>query len=212
MGSVTDSIAKWFEVNNASVRVNVVDPRGTGTVALFPFYLIWALVEVALLRSLSRRAIIHIQMSERMSVVRKGAFVILGRILGCATILHHHGAEFEMFYLQANPLLAGWIRKIANLAQVNIVLGRNAANFLIGTVGVPSDKVVVTANAVPDLRPAVMNAKKKPQDSAGIQPRAWRLLLLANLSPRKGVSEFLEAVARLRSKGRQVIAILWGGK
>ncbi|MBQ0820539.1 glycosyltransferase family 4 protein [Microvirga sp. HBU67558] len=211
IGSVTDGIARWIEINDVDVRVSVLDPRGEGTVLLSPLYLISAFVQAIFLSIISRRVIFHVQVSERTSVIRKGIFVFLGRLLRKRTILHHHGAEFESFYLGANQSLMLWTKSIVTMAHVNIVLGRKAAEFLVDIVGATPSRVCVLPNAVSDLRSHVQSIRQRSVSASHPQSGATNLLLLANLSPRKGVSEFLAALSELHAEGIPVHAVLCGG-
>jgi glycosyltransferase involved in cell wall biosynthesis len=185
------------------MAVHVVDPRGRGSALLWPWFLAGAVVRVLMLRARGQAQVMHLQVSERSSFIRKGLMLFIGRGVGMRVVLHHHGAELIPFYRAAAGPMRRWVRLVVCRADANIVLGERWRSFLVDEVGLRRDRVVVLHNAVPDHRTR--------QGGAGpVAGAEVRFLLLAHLSPRKGISEFLAAFQRLRQQGLAVRATLAG--
>ena len=130
----------------------------------------------------------------------------LARLLGIPVVVHHHGAEFLNVMDKAGALARWWSGSLVRAADCNIVLGRPWRDYLIERMGVPSDRVVLLYNAVADRFGAEEAASRAADGAAGV-----RVLMLANLSERKGVSQLLEAIAAIHSEGRPIDAALVGG-
>lgn len=201
MGSVTRAMAEWLTAQRPGITVHLLDPRGNGPAWLWPFHFAAAAARLIVIRLGGKASILHLQVSERSSLIRKGLLLALGRALGLRTVLHHHGAEFIPFHRAAGRLMRRWVAWTGAATDLNIVLGERWRSFLVEEVGVDAGKVVTLYNATADLGPA---------RTARAACR-WHFLLMANLSPRKGVGEFLAAVALLASQGRDVTATIAGG-
>ena len=207
MGTVTRLIADEIDGSGTGLRAAVLDPRGAGSGMLWPPYFGRAAARLLAWCLVGRVALVHLQVSERSSFLRKGALLWLARLFGCPTVLHHHGAELITTYRTGRAIFRPVIRWSVRAASVNLVLGERWRAFLTTELGVPADRVRVLFNATPDLweGPAPFSAE------AALAGREPTLLLLANLSPRKGVGEMLDATARLRAAGRPIRLILAGG-
>lgn len=201
IGSVTRTMKGWIDVNCPDVRVDVLDPRGEKKFNLSIIYLPLMILRLIFIRIFHKSEILHLQVSENFSFPRKGVLLFLGRFLGMGVVLHHHGAEFVPFFRRSSPRMQAFVRAMINAAEVNIVLGEASRRFLINEVSVPASQVVVRFNAAADVG---KSAYANPQGS-------WQFLLVANLSPRKGVKELLHAVAQLAHSGAPVSLTLAGG-
>lgn len=202
MGAVTQLMAQQFRSRYPESPVTVIDPRGHGSIAETPHQTMRALMQ---LRAAAKRGanVLHLQVSERSSFLRKGLLALAGRRLGMTVILHHHGAELIPFYRNAAKGMQYYVRQVVGLADVNIVLGHIWSRFLIDELGAPSQKVIVLRNGVPDLAAMV---SRDPSPGYRI-----RLLSLAQLCERKGTGEILRALSELKTRGLEVEAVLAGG-
>jgi glycosyltransferase involved in cell wall biosynthesis len=203
MGTVTRLVSEWLQNSGSQASVQVVDPRGDGSTWLFPFYLMVALFQILWARIWNGADILHLQVSERGSFLRKGVILLLGKSLGMKTILHHHGAELITFFQSASPSIQRFTAWIARLADLNIVLGLHWKSFIVEKMHVSPDKVVVLYNATTD--------KPRAQAVFNDGSNLPHLLLMANLSKRKGVSEFLQSVARIKNDGQHLKVTISGG-
>ncbi len=206
MASVTRTMADWIEAAG-DLDVFVVDARGRGSSWLWPFYFCKAAAKIAWLGLRRKASILHLQVSERNSFIRKGLLQDLGRALGMIVLLHHHGAELIPFYRSTNRAMRWWTRRTVLRADYNVVLGERWNTFLCDEVGASVDRVGVLYNGSVDLGPSVAALGVRPTRPAG----TLHVLVMANLSPRKGIGEFLATVKRLRDEGIAISATLAGG-
>lgn len=163
----------------------VLDPRGTGHVAWSPFFLAATLLRILWLSATRTVDVIHVNIAERGSVVRKGIVVALARLIGKPVLLHAHGAELIGFYERLPAAAQRAVAWVFKSAQCNVVLGEPWRRFLIDQLGVPVERVRVLYNAVPEPR-----VPRQPNGVGGC-----RLLFLGRLGERKGARELLEALA-----------------
>ncbi|KAA2234778.1 glycosyltransferase family 4 protein [Salinarimonas soli] len=201
MGTVTRLMAEGLRRDHPGLPVRVIDPRGHGSVAATPWRTARGLLELRAAAGAGAN-ILHLQVSERLSFLRKGAFALAGRALGMTVVLHHHGSELIPFYRSASPGVQRWVRQVARTADLNLALGDLWADFLRAEVEVAPEKVAVLRNGVPDLAEGVT---RPPRADA-----PFKILSVAELSERKGTTQLLEAVAAIARRGVPVEATLAG--
>lgn len=61
-------------------------------------YFMWAYIKILCLALIGKVDIVHLHTAERGSFFRKAFLVQTFNILGIKTVMHHHAAEFELFY------------------------------------------------------------------------------------------------------------------
>ncbi|NNM71285.1 glycosyltransferase family 4 protein [Enterovirga aerilata] len=203
MGTVSRLIADGLEGAGSGYGAVILDPRGAGSPWLWPAFFLGVCGRLGWLWARARLSVLHLQVSERSSFIRKGLLLALGRALRVPVVLHHHGAELIPTYAGGPRWLRAIMRRTIRGADLNIVLGDVWRRFLVEEIAADPAKVVVLANASADL-----GSRSPPEPSQGARPG---LLMLANLSPRKGVGELLAALARLREEGLDVPTMLAGG-
>lgn len=203
MGRVTGYIVDQLRATGCDPVV--LDTRGGGHVALSPFRLAAALGRLAGLGLMRRAGVVHINVSERGSVVRKALVLATARALGLPTVMHLHGANF-VEYFESGPLARGLSRWLFSRSDRVVVLGNGWRDYLVQTVGIAAGKVHVLHNAVPDIAPTPGHALPPPETTG----RPLRLLILANLCERKGIGTALQAAARLKERGVR-FRLLFGG-
>jgi glycosyltransferase involved in cell wall biosynthesis len=209
MGTVSRTIKECAVNSGSDYEVRIIDPRGEGHISKSVFYFPYALLQLFAYRLSLGSGILHLQVSERTSFIRKLCLCLLGKGLGMKVVLHHHGAELIQ-YIEGS---SGLIKQVNDLAvkqaDANVVLGEIWQEFLIDTYRLDPDTVHVIRNGVPDL-----GGKLSEKRSAYLKdkdPNSHRLLLLANLSERKGVSDLLQAVSKVVSQGYDVELNCVGG-
>lgn len=205
MGTVTRLLTKALQERLPAIPIIVLDPRGDGLVYLFPFYFLWSLLRLVSIHVRHGIDVLHLNVSERLSIPRKAFFLVYGRIFQIPVVLHHHGAEFIPEFHNRSSLYRAIVRWVVQRADLNIVLGQVWADFLICHLGASRDQVVLLYNAVPD--PGIDLSLER----RGVAERPLTLLMLANLSPRKGVGELLKALRIVIDLGQPVHLILAGG-
>ncbi|TRY32836.1 glycosyltransferase family 4 protein [Aliiglaciecola sp. M165] len=198
MGTVTKNIKDYIE-NSSSDEVRVFDSRGEVGFALSFLFFFKALVGVFSELLFSKQpTLLHINVSERFSFVRKAAFIALARGFKVKTILHHHGAELIPFYEGASPLKRRITEYCITRTDCNLVLGEKWRRFIIESV--PNHAPIeILYNAVP--RKVVADGKSS----------AMSLSMIANLSERKGVVIMLEAIAKVKNSLDVRVDFLGGG-
>ncbi len=164
----------------------LIESRGRGPAILS----IWPLLRAAWTiwrRAAAARApvLLHVNMAERGSVLRKGLLLCLGRALGVRTILHLHAAEIMAFYERLGPFGRARVRGVFRNADTCIVLGQGMALWVQARLGVPASRIEMVRNGVPS--PLLLPFPG---------PRArTTLLFLGNLQARKGLGDLLVALS-----------------
>lgn len=183
MARVVDGLidASRSAAGSSAAPLVALDTRGQGSAAGSLVVLLGAMR--VLIAARKNVAGVHIHLAERLSLLRKGALMLMCRALGMPTIVHLHAAQFAPFYRQL-PAPARWLtRRLLQLPACLIVLGQRASQFMTDEVGVPAQRVRIVPNGVPAPRIA-------RQRDAAIR----RVLFVGNLSERKGVSDLLQAL------------------
>ncbi len=171
--------------SDADLPLVVVDTYGPGSRALMPLYFAAAMARIAADGARGRIGVLHIHMSERLSVLRKGALVHLGKSLGIPVVLHLHGADFADYCRALPPRRRRWVEQMMSRAEVVVVLGEHWRRFVRDELQVDDRRIVVLHNAVPgpDTVPT--------RDESG----ACSILFLGEIGERKGVPVLLAALA-----------------
>lgn len=178
----------------------LIDPRGPGSLALAPFYLLASLVR--LVRERGRLDLMHLNVAGRGSTVRKVVLALWAELLRLPTIVHLHDFDYPADYARRPHWQKRLVRRMFDRARLCLVLAARDRAFLEQTLGIPSERILIRPNAVPDPGPP-------PQRARGEDP--LRLLFLGHLSARKGVPELLAALARPRLRSRAWELVLAGG-
>lgn len=203
MGRVKDYIlasppdcARRFQFEALLMR----DHRG----AHFSVMLLLAAVGRLLAAALpGRAALLHVQMGDRGSILRKGLLVCFARFCGVPALLHLHAVELEELYARSSGLVRALIRVPFAAATSIIVLGERQRRWLVETVGIAAAKVDVLTNGVPSL--------DEPPHRTVRVGEPCRILFLGNLIERKGVSDLIVALADVNRSESGWEAVLAGG-
>lgn len=130
---------------------------------------------------------VHVNMAERLSMVRKGIIVTTCHLLRVPVVIHLH-AQTKTFY-RSLPLFAqDMVRWMFSLASSVVVIGSGPRRFVIEDLGVDPKKVDIVINGVPG--PAAAPERRIAAD--GIR----RVLFVGRLTELKGVGDLLEALAK----------------
>ena len=187
----------WYSTSTwpagSAFVMRVVDSYGPGQKAVMPFYVIAALGSVLWLLVWGRVDVLHVNLSHRLSVLRKGMFVFVGNLFRVPVIIHMHGSQFIPYVTAVGPRRRRWITGLLRRASRVLVLGSYARNFLIEKMEVDAAKIIVASNAVPDV--GRMGDRDNPCCS---------LLFLGQVGERKGMSVLLKALA-----GPQMSCLPW---
>jgi glycosyltransferase involved in cell wall biosynthesis len=182
-GGMGRSMEYLAEAAPAGFAFTFIESRGQGRAAWSAFFAARAALCVTIRSCNGRRNILHVNMAERGSVLRKSFFLYLGRILGVPTVLHLHAAEMAPFYDSLALLPRRLLRLTLQRADAVIVLGRAHAAWVRVVAGVAADRITIVPNGVAAPAPAATPASRGD------------LLFLGNLVARKGVTDLLCALA-----------------
>ena len=169
------------------VTVAFVTTRGPGSIVASPLYLIMAILNLAALRLAGRADLLHINLGQKGSTLRKLTICGTARLLGTPYVLHLHGAGYRDYWDRANPVLARAIEAMFVRAAAVIVLGSVWSDYI--RCKVPEATVVVLPNATP--------APDSPPPRLGrAEPH---MLFLGEVGPRKGVLELIAALKHIEA-------------
>lgn len=179
-----------------------LDTRGNGSAVASMGVLFRALWRIVVGR-ISRRLVgVHVNMAERLSVFRKAVIIVVCRLMRIPVVLHLHAAQLPQFY-QKLPYGMRWVvRWVFSLPAQCIVLGEAARDFVVKELRVRPEKVTIVRNGVPG--PVL---PRRIPDTADLK----EVLFLGNLSERKGVSDFLRALAAAGFDAKRLHVSLAGG-
>jgi glycosyltransferase involved in cell wall biosynthesis len=179
--------AQKSEVPPEAAELRALETRGAAGALFSLWMLAKALVIIVRGRVSGQLVGIHVNMAERLSVVRKGAVIVLSRALGIPVVLHLHAAELHHSYPRLPKPLQAMTRWVFSLPASCVVLGTAAQRFVVDELRVPSSRVEIVFNGVP----APTAPRRITKENA-----VKRLLFVGNLSERKGVTDLLKALSR----------------
>ena len=146
-------------------------------------YFMWAYIKILCLALIGKVDIVHLHTAERGSFFRKAFLVQTFNILGIKTVMHHHAAEFELFYTSLSERRKKYVRHILELTDLNIVLGEEFAQLLRNKASKAKVKVLYNAVGTYSYNPYNKDARN--------------ILFLGVLCERKGVYNLLQAIKLL---------------
>jgi glycosyltransferase involved in cell wall biosynthesis len=185
-----------------SPELRVLDTRGGGPVLFTPVVLIAALFQLFWARLTGRVAGVHVNMAERLSVVRKGLIVVVAHHIGLPTVLHLHAAQLPQFYRSLPSWAKRLLRYVFSVADEVVVLGHASKRFVADVLQVPETRITILINGVPG--PA---KRLEPRHHDG----PVHIVFLGNLLERKGVTDLLNALGRQELAELQWKATFAGG-
>jgi len=192
--------AQGADPDERHARLQPLDTRGCGSAAASLWVLARAMGRLVRGRLDGRLAGVHVNMAERLSLVRKSALIALCRLLGIPVVLHLHAAQLHHAYRRFPRPLQRAVRWIFHLPRTVIVLGHASAEFVSRELGVPPSRVEIVINGVPD-----------PVVPRRVPGAVRRVLFVGNLMERKGVSDLLRALADPRLADLPLQATFAGG-
>ncbi|MEY2619163.1 MAG: hypothetical protein RL522_2165 [Pseudomonadota bacterium] len=186
-------------------RLRPLDTRGARGAAWSLAVLVLALGRLVQGRLGGRLAGVHVNMAERLSLVRKSLVVAACHALGVPVVLHLHAAQLHRAWPRFPTPARALVRWVFSLPACCIVLGRESADFVHRELRVPADRIEVVINGVPEP------ARRAPAPRPCKRHAPPRLLFVGNLSARKGVPELLRALALAPLASLPVHLTLAGG-
>lgn len=166
-----------------NVRITFIPTHIETNKYLLMAYFSIAYIRILCLALLGKIDIAHLHVAERGSFYRKAFILQTLKRLGVKVILHHHGAEFDLFYNGLSDKRKEYVNKILRMADLNIVLSQRLVQMIKGKS--PEAKVEVLYNAVnvPQTNPYDL--------------QSHNVLFLGRLGHRKGTYDLLKVIRRI---------------
>ena len=184
--SVIRNYLEYKDWNNVKIKFIPTHKEGSKLYKMFYFFISLIKIDMSLL--LKKYDIAHIHVSERGSIFRKCMVINHIKFLSKKTkiVLHHHGAEIDMFYDSLNNKKKEKVNNMLKKADVNIVL----SNRLIDTIKSkqPEARVEVLYNAVNTYDKNMYN------NDGNI------ILFLGRLGQRKGTYDVLDVLKEIKNE------------
>ena len=184
------------------IGFTLVESRGGGSALFSAVHVARAAGTLIKLAAWRKQFIVHVNVGEGASVLRKGVLLTLARWLGMRTLIHLHAADMFGFHARLPRSLQWGVGALFRKADACVVLGPTWRDWLTGQLGVEPSRVHIVRNGVP--QPQVARSKAGGAD--------FVLLFLGNLLPRKGVVDLLHAVAALHSAVPWRLVMAGGGE
>lgn len=166
-----------------NVRITFIPTHIETNKYLLMAYFSIAYIRILCLALLRKIDIAHLHVAERGSFYRKAFILQTLKRFGVKVILHHHGAEFDLFYNGLSGKRKEYVNKILRMADLNIVLSQRLVQMIKGKS--PKAKVEVLYNAV-----------NVPQTNP-YDIQSHNVLFLGRLGHRKGTYDLLEVIRRI---------------
>jgi len=174
------------DIRASAAELRPLDTRGSGRASYSAWVLTTALAKLVRGRLGGQLRGVHINMAERLSLIRKSVVVVTCRLLGVPVVLHLHAAQLHHAYRRMASPMQAVIRWIFSLPTCVVVLGQSAHKFVTEDLGVPPSKVEIVINGVPGPSAA------RRVNAAG---STKRLFFLGSDWERKGLFDLLKALA-----------------
>jgi glycosyltransferase involved in cell wall biosynthesis len=147
-----------------------------------------------------RPAVVHMHVSQRTSVLRKGLLGLLARSRGVPVVMHLHGSEFLDWFDGLSRPTRAIVRALLRPHRL-IVLSETLRGAYSSRLGVPDEQIVALTNPVewPEVLPR------------GAHDGPVLALFLGRFGARKGIYDVVDACARLAPDGRRRLRLVAAG-
>jgi len=171
----------------AGVQFEMVESRGGGHAVLSLWHSPGAALRILHAATYKNPTIVHFACGDGGSVARKGALLMLARLLGLPTILHLHAADAGAFRAGMSHHGRAIIAFLFRRASHCIVLSPFWCQWLVQDLGVKPDRVSIILNGVP-----------QPQVARIYGSGPFTFLFAGNLLARKGLPDLLHALGAMQ--------------
>ena len=192
------------------LQYRIVDSRGPWFIGASPLcvcgaavYLAQAALALVVAGCSSRPCLAHVNITGRGSTIRKLILLTVARAFGVRYVLHLHDYDYAAYYRGQGAFFQRRIATAFRHAAMVLVLSRRDREVIAQLFDLPSERIAILHNAVPDPA-AEVNRRRLPGEPC-------HLLFLGYLSERKGVPELLRALASLPPETASWRATLAGG-
>lgn len=202
MGRVKDYILQSAMAKSGPARFEALVTRDERGAAFSLLLVARAILMIWWARLTGRLAFVHVNFGDRGSAFRKGLIILASRLVGAPTLLHLHAAELVEFYAEGPAWRRFALRLPFRAATAVTVLGALWRDWLVRDLGINPRKIDVLYNGVP--------VEPTPRRFSGDPGRIRQILFLGLLTERKGLSDFLAALAALPVSAQPWRAIVAG--
>lgn len=173
------------EFYNHAVALKYIPTFVVGSSYRRALFALWAYIRIFFQLVFNRPQILHVHMSEKGSVYRKGIAMNMASHFKCKILIHMHGAEFQIWYNQLSQEKKRRVKSILNLAEKVIILGEYWKKFISSLV--PEERIEVVYNAV-------------PHQEKIYNPDGKTILFLGAVGKRKGAYDLVTALSAVKEK------------
>ena len=147
--------------------------------------------------------VVHVHMASYASFSRKASLLGMARLFGCGTIVHVHGAGFDLFFDESPPVRKRAITHTLESAGLVSALSNEWKSRLLAIA--PKATIRVLMNPVVCEEFAGVAAERPD-----VPPDGGTILFLGAFGRRKGVFDLIEAGAKIAERRPHVVFELGG--
>ncbi|MEH2155618.1 glycosyltransferase family 4 protein [Nostoc sp.] len=145
--------------------------------------------------------VVHIQISEGGSIIRKAICCVIALIFDKPVLMHTHGAEFPLTYAKLTQRVQQVLSKLFQRCQGFIVLSESWQDYYVLNLGLNPKQVIVLPNPS-ELPTEVPDRKNHTQIS---------LVCCGRVGQRKGTFDLIKAFANLPDHQRKCTRLILAG-
>lgn len=142
--------------------------------------------------------LLHINLAQDGSTLRKLFVARVARLVGVPYIIHLHGSRFRSSWAKAPALLVRRMQNLFGYAAHTLVLGNVWKTFVVEHAPRAAGRIEIFPNASPAAAPAA----REPRDHVVV-------LFLGYIGVRKGVPQLVEALAAMHASPGLAQGPLW---
>jgi glycosyltransferase involved in cell wall biosynthesis len=160
------------------------------------FYLGFLLRYILLYLTRPSVQIVHIHTSSYGSFFRKSIVVLLAKLFGKKSIIHMHGAGFNVFYNKMPAPIRWYIRNVLNCCVVLIALSRQWKDDLCKIAAHPDIRVI--------YNPTILREPLFQRSGPSHAEESVNFLFMGRLGQRKGVYDIVESVRQVQANNVRI--------
>ena len=178
-------------------RLKYISTAVSGNAVKRIVYSVFGILKVFLYTMFHTYDVLHVHMSERMSVYRKGIIIKISKIRKSKVIIHMHGAEFETWYNELEEKKQNRVKNILNDANKILILGEYWRDFVESLIN-DKNKIEILYNAVMCPNKNLYNIKSN------------KILFLGAIGKRKGIFDLIDTMKVIKMKKINTKLLLYG--
>lgn len=185
-GGITSVIKGHFGVKQSDVQFFHLSSHKDGCIFIKMIYFINALIKLPFILMFKHIDLVHIHMSEKGSFFRKKIITDICKLFRKKIVIHHHGAEFVVWYDSQNKTKKKKIKRMLERVDYNIVLSNLTLKQYKSVFGI--DNVVCVHNSV-----------NVPDENIYTKNNKDIVLFLGRIGVRKGAFDLIEAIKNVEN-------------